>query len=117
MWADLALVGQDGGTGGYRRYAWTGTDATLREWFRGEAFCRGLDVDTSLLHILEGLTLVLTLALPQLFLIPFILFSADAIISALERPQVCDHFAVPTRSTRARAIAPCGSASSSRMEK
>src|SRR4051812_46207377 len=44
MWADLAPVGRDGGTGGYRRYAWTGTDGLLREWFRGEAAHRGLDV-------------------------------------------------------------------------
>src|SRR4051812_19463142 len=46
MWADLAPVGRDGGTGGYRRYAWTATDALLREWFRGEAARRGLDVVT-----------------------------------------------------------------------
>jgi len=46
MWADLAPVGRDGGAGGYRRYAWTATDATLREWFRGEAEGRGLDVVT-----------------------------------------------------------------------
>jgi N-carbamoyl-L-amino-acid hydrolase len=44
MWADLAPVGRDGNTGGYRRYAWTATDGTLREWFRGEAARRGLDV-------------------------------------------------------------------------
>jgi N-carbamoyl-L-amino-acid hydrolase len=44
MWADLAPVGRHPGTGGYRRYAWTRTDGTLREWFRGEAERRGLDV-------------------------------------------------------------------------
>ena len=44
MWADLAPVGRHAGTGGYRRYAWTGTDGALREWFRGEAARRGLDV-------------------------------------------------------------------------
>jgi N-carbamoyl-L-amino-acid hydrolase len=44
MWADLAPVGRDSGTGGYRRYAWTDTDGLLREWFRGEAAKRGLDV-------------------------------------------------------------------------
>jgi N-carbamoyl-L-amino-acid hydrolase len=44
MWADLAPVGRDPGTGGYRRYAWTGTDGLLREWFRGEAAQRGLEV-------------------------------------------------------------------------
>ena len=46
MWADLAPVGRDGSTGGYRRYAWTAEDATLREWFTGEAARRGLDVTT-----------------------------------------------------------------------
>ena len=46
MWAELAGVGRDGGTGGYRRYAWTRTDAVLREWFTGEAQARGLDVVT-----------------------------------------------------------------------
>ena len=44
MWADLAAVGRDPGTGGYRRFAWTRTDATLREWFAGEASARGLEV-------------------------------------------------------------------------
>jgi N-carbamoyl-L-amino-acid hydrolase len=46
MWADLAPVGRDRSTGGYRRYAWTPADATLREWFTGEAGARGLDVTT-----------------------------------------------------------------------
>jgi beta-ureidopropionase / N-carbamoyl-L-amino-acid hydrolase len=46
MWADLAPVGRDPSTGGYRRFAWTSTDATLREWFTGEAGRRGLDVTT-----------------------------------------------------------------------
>lgn len=44
MWSALAPVGRHPATGGYRRYAWTRTDATLREWFRGEAEERGLDV-------------------------------------------------------------------------
>jgi N-carbamoyl-L-amino-acid hydrolase len=44
MWADLAPLGRDATTGGYRRYAWTATDAVLREWFRGEAEQRGLEV-------------------------------------------------------------------------
>src|SRR5687767_13193421 len=44
MWGDLAPLGRDADTGGYRRFAWTGTDAVLREWFRGEAEQRGLDV-------------------------------------------------------------------------
>jgi N-carbamoyl-L-amino-acid hydrolase len=44
MWADLAPVGRHPGTGGYRRFAWTREDAVLREWFRGEADQRALDV-------------------------------------------------------------------------
>ncbi|ANS79733.1 N-formylglutamate deformylase [Serinicoccus hydrothermalis] len=43
MWADLDPVGRVG-SGGYRRFAWTREDATLREWFAGEAAARGLDV-------------------------------------------------------------------------
>jgi N-carbamoyl-L-amino-acid hydrolase len=46
LWADLAPVGRDGSTGGYRRYAWSGADAALREWFAGEALARGLDLTT-----------------------------------------------------------------------
>lgn len=42
-WADLAPIGR-AGTGGYRRYAWTREDHTLREWFAGEAARRGLDL-------------------------------------------------------------------------
>jgi beta-ureidopropionase / N-carbamoyl-L-amino-acid hydrolase len=44
MWADLAPLGRDATTGGYRRFAWTAEDAVLREWFRGEAEQRGLEV-------------------------------------------------------------------------
>jgi beta-ureidopropionase / N-carbamoyl-L-amino-acid hydrolase len=44
LWDDLTPVGREGSTGGYRRYAWTATDATLREWFAGEAAARGLDL-------------------------------------------------------------------------
>jgi N-carbamoyl-L-amino-acid hydrolase len=44
MWADLAPVGRNPATGGYRRFAWTATDAELREWFRGEAARRSLEV-------------------------------------------------------------------------
>ncbi len=46
MWAELAEVGRDGGSGGYRRFAWTDVDLTLREWFAGEAQRRGLDLTT-----------------------------------------------------------------------
>ncbi len=44
LWADLAPVGRDPGTGGYRRFAWTRQDAALREWFAGCAAERGLAV-------------------------------------------------------------------------
>ncbi|HLM04166.1 MAG TPA: allantoate amidohydrolase [Blastococcus sp.] len=44
MWADLAPVGREPSTGGYRRFAWTRTDDELREWFTGAARERGLDV-------------------------------------------------------------------------
>src|SRR3954447_19634379 len=44
MWSALEPIGRDRGTGGYRRYAWTAEDATLREWFAGEAALRGLDL-------------------------------------------------------------------------
>jgi beta-ureidopropionase / N-carbamoyl-L-amino-acid hydrolase len=43
MWAELADVGR-ATSGGYRRFAWTRTDAVLREWFTGQAQARGLDV-------------------------------------------------------------------------
>jgi beta-ureidopropionase / N-carbamoyl-L-amino-acid hydrolase len=43
MWADLSDVGRSP-SGGYRRFAWTAEDAQLREWFRGEAARRGLEV-------------------------------------------------------------------------
>lgn len=45
MWADLAPVGRDHRTGGYRRFAWTVPDLACREWFAAEATRRGLDVD------------------------------------------------------------------------
>ena len=43
MWADLDPVGQVA-SGGYRRFAWSREDATLREWFAAEAQARGLDL-------------------------------------------------------------------------
>ena len=42
MWSAIEPIGRHGRTGGYRRYAWTAEDATLREWFAGEASARGL---------------------------------------------------------------------------
>ncbi|MDQ4084766.1 MAG: allantoate amidohydrolase [Actinomycetota bacterium] len=44
MFEAIADVGRNPGTGGYRRFVWTGADLTLREWFTGEATRRGLDV-------------------------------------------------------------------------
>ena len=44
MWSALEPIGRCAATGGYRRYAWTRTDADLREWFAGEAAARGLDL-------------------------------------------------------------------------
>src|SRR5665811_941791 len=46
MWSAIAPIGRDVGTGGYRRYAWSRQDATMREWFAGEACARGLDLVT-----------------------------------------------------------------------
>ncbi|MBP2370634.1 allantoate amidohydrolase [Pseudonocardia parietis] len=45
LWTELAGVGRDPGTGGYRRYAWDDADLTLREWFTGCATARGMDVE------------------------------------------------------------------------
>jgi N-carbamoyl-L-amino-acid hydrolase len=42
MWADLLPVGRDSGSGGYRRYAWTGAETDCRAWFRAQAAGRGL---------------------------------------------------------------------------
>jgi len=44
MWSAIEAIGRDARTGGYRRFAWTRQDATLREWFAGEASARGLDL-------------------------------------------------------------------------
>lgn len=43
MWRDLEPVGR-AASGGYRRFAWTSEDHTLREWFAAECSHRGLDV-------------------------------------------------------------------------
>ncbi len=45
-WDALLPVGRDPATGGYRRFAWTPTDAECREWFTAAATARGLDVET-----------------------------------------------------------------------
>ncbi|WP_344361296.1 allantoate amidohydrolase [Streptomyces gobitricini] len=46
MWADLAPIGRDAATRGYRRYAWTGADADCRTWFQEQAEARGLTYET-----------------------------------------------------------------------
>ncbi|MFJ2772188.1 allantoate amidohydrolase [Streptomyces sp. NPDC087300] len=42
MWRDLAPIGRDAGSHGYRRYAWTEADADCRTWFKDQAESRGL---------------------------------------------------------------------------
>ncbi|MFI6602100.1 allantoate amidohydrolase [Nonomuraea sp. NPDC050536] len=44
MLDELARIGRDPATNGYVRDAWSAADLELREWFRGEAGRRGLDV-------------------------------------------------------------------------
>ncbi|QVQ51849.1 allantoate amidohydrolase [Spiractinospora alimapuensis] len=46
LWSDLAPLGRDGTTGGYRRYSWGAADAEARAWFVEAATARGLDVRT-----------------------------------------------------------------------
>ena len=41
LWPTILDVGRHTSTGGYRRYAWTDADLTLREWFSGCATQRG----------------------------------------------------------------------------
>ena len=45
LWADIAEVGRDPHTGGYRRFVLGEADQTLREWFTGCASTRGMDVE------------------------------------------------------------------------
>lgn len=45
MLNDIASIGRDKRTGGYRRYAWNDADMALREWFVSEAEARGLEVE------------------------------------------------------------------------
>ena len=44
MWAAIADIGRDPSSGGYRRFAWSDDDQTLRGWFAGECAGRGLDL-------------------------------------------------------------------------
>ncbi|WP_228471393.1 allantoate amidohydrolase, partial [Streptomyces alkaliphilus] len=46
MWKDLAPLGRDPDTSGYRRHAWTPVDLELRAWFTDRARERGLTVET-----------------------------------------------------------------------
>jgi beta-ureidopropionase / N-carbamoyl-L-amino-acid hydrolase len=44
LWSAIADIGRDPTTGGYRRFAWTPADLSMREWFSGECAVRGLDL-------------------------------------------------------------------------
>ncbi|MGC5330515.1 allantoate amidohydrolase [Micromonospora sp. DT62] len=44
LWDEIAPVGRDEGSGGYLRYALTGPELRLREWFREQAERRGMPV-------------------------------------------------------------------------
>ena len=44
LWNEIAAIGRNPDTGGYRRFAWTDEDHLLREWFAGAAAARGLEV-------------------------------------------------------------------------
>ena len=44
LWESILDVGRDP-AGGYRRFAWSTADLTLREWFTGEAGRRGMTVE------------------------------------------------------------------------
>ncbi len=45
MWRDLAAIGRDAATGGYRRPGWSEAEQDCRRWFRGQAAARGLEVE------------------------------------------------------------------------
>ncbi|MFE2184255.1 allantoate amidohydrolase [Streptomyces sp. NPDC059455] len=45
MWRDLAPIGRNTTTNGYRRYAWTEADADCRAWFKAQTETRGLTYD------------------------------------------------------------------------
>lgn len=45
MWTDLAGVGRDAASGGYRRFAWSAPELACREWFAGEAAARGMTLE------------------------------------------------------------------------
>ena len=37
LWNEIAAVGRNPATGGYRRFAWSDADLELRDWFAGAA--------------------------------------------------------------------------------
>jgi N-carbamoyl-L-amino-acid hydrolase len=45
LWESILDVGREPATGGYRRFAWSTADLTLREWFTAEAQRRGMTVE------------------------------------------------------------------------
>jgi N-carbamoyl-L-amino-acid hydrolase len=45
LWSSILDVGQDRNSRGYRRFAWSGPELTLREWFGGCAAERGMAVE------------------------------------------------------------------------
>jgi N-carbamoyl-L-amino-acid hydrolase len=46
LWASLLPIGQDKGTSGYRRYAWSAADLACRDWFAAMAGDLDLAVET-----------------------------------------------------------------------
>ncbi|MUL43842.1 allantoate amidohydrolase [Streptomonospora sp. PA3] len=46
LWAELAPLGRNRTTGGYRRFSWGPADTQVRSWFRSAASARGLEVET-----------------------------------------------------------------------
>ena len=48
LWSELDPIGRDRRSGGYRRFAWTPEDASLRDWFAAQAGQRGLDLTEDL---------------------------------------------------------------------
>lgn len=44
LWSDLHDIGRDPSSGGYRRFAWSREDHTLREWFTARCAELGLDL-------------------------------------------------------------------------
>ncbi|WUR80703.1 allantoate amidohydrolase [Streptomyces phaeochromogenes] len=45
MWRELQPIGRHPGSGGYRRFAWTGADRDCRDWFEEQSRTRGLSYE------------------------------------------------------------------------